>query len=183
MLDLLIKRRSIRQYKNIEIEKDKIEALVKAALLSPSSRNIQPWEFIFVQDKNILLELSKTKVHGSDFIKNAGLGIAVTADPDKSDVWIEDASIASIIIQITAESIGLTSCWIQVRKRFHNDKIKAEDFIKKLLKVPENFKVLALIAVGYGNENPEAHSLEKLKYDKIHLNNFNNEYKIKGSAL
>jgi nitroreductase len=183
MLDQLIKRRSVRQYKNIEIEKEKIDILAKAALLSPSSRNFQPWEFIFVLDKKILFELSKTKVHGSDFIKNAGLGIAVIADPGKCDVWIEDASIASIIIQIAAESIGLSSCWIQVRKRFHNDKIKAEDFIKKLLMVPENFKVLSLIAVGYGNENPEPHSLEKLKYDKVHLNNFNNEYKIKVSAL
>jgi len=177
MLELLFKRRSTRKYGNLEIEKEKIDAIINAALLSPSSRNLKPLDFIFVQDKSLLNELSKTKKHGSEFIKNASLGIIIAADPEKSDVWVEDASIASIIIQLTAESLGLSSCWIQVRKRFHNELIKAEDYIKDLLKIPEKYKILSMISIGYKNENLRPHSEEELKFDKIHINKFNNRIK------
>ena len=108
MLELLRKRRSIRKYQNKEVEKDKIEQLIKAALLSPSSRNICPWEFIVVNEKEKLIKLSQTKEHGSVFLKDASCAIVVLGDSAKSDVWIEDASIASIFTHLMAESLSLS---------------------------------------------------------------------------
>jgi len=90
---LIKNRRSIRKYRKQEIEKDKIEKLMQAVLLSPSSKAKFPCEFIFVNDKELLVKLSQSKPHGSAFLANAPLGIVVTADSTKSDVWIEDASI------------------------------------------------------------------------------------------
>ena len=116
-LSLIEKRRSIRRYLPWPVEKEKIDVLIEAALRAPSSRGFNPWEFIFVTDRDLLKTLSTTKKHGSSFLRNATLGIVVCADEKKSDVWVEDASIASIFIHLAAESIGLGSCWIQIRKR------------------------------------------------------------------
>lgn len=176
MLDLLFKRRSIRKFKNKEIEKNKIDTLIKSALLSPSSRGNNPWEFIIINDKDLLNKLSQSKEHGSSFLKKAPLGIVVIADPKKGDVWIEDTSIASIIIQLTAESIGLSSCWIQIRERFHNANITSEEYIKKLLNIPEKFRVESIIAIGYPDEILSPHKENQLQFKKVFLNNYKNKY-------
>jgi len=115
-LSLIQKRRSIRRYLPWPVEKEKIDVLIEAALRAPSSRGFNPWKFIFVTDRDVLKRLSVTKEHGSSFLRNATLGIVVCADTEKSDVWVEDASIASIFIQLAAESIELGSCWIQIRR-------------------------------------------------------------------
>jgi len=104
MLDILRSRRSIRRYKDREIEKEKIELLKEAALRSPSSRGINPWRFIFITDKALLEGLSRAKESGSSFLKGAALGVVVTAVREESDVWVEDCSIASIILQLVGSS-------------------------------------------------------------------------------
>ncbi|HWQ20437.1 MAG TPA: nitroreductase family protein [Methanotrichaceae archaeon] len=110
MLELLQKRRSIRAYEDRDIESDIIKKLKEAALRSPSSRGINPWRFIFITDRSKLEELSRAKQSGSSFLKGARLGVVVCAEGSESDVWIEDCSIASIILQLTGQSLGLGSC-------------------------------------------------------------------------
>src|ERR1700687_5337467 len=105
MIELLRKRRSRREFTAEKIASQSIDTLIEAALRAPSSRGINPWEIILVDDPEILIKLSKAKQHGSEFLKNAPLGMVVCADSTKSDVWIEDCSIAAIIIQITALSL------------------------------------------------------------------------------
>ena len=102
------------------------------------------------------------------FLSGAKLAIVVVANPDKSDVWIEDASIASIIIQLAAQSLGLGSCWIQVRQRFHNKEKSAEEYVRELLQIPEKYCVESIIAIGYPDEKKEPHDESKLPYGKIH---------------
>lgn len=172
MLELLFKRRSIRKYRDIFIEKDKVDKLIKAALLSPSSRGIRPWEFIIIEDKSTLNNLSKSKTHGSSFLSEAALGIVIIADTTKSDVWVEDTSIASTIVQLQAEEMGLGSCWIQIRNRMHNDKVTSDQYIKQVLDIPENYCVEAIISIGYPNEIKKAYDESELKYNKIHREKF-----------
>jgi nitroreductase len=95
-LDLVRKRRSIRLFKDKEVEEEKVNKLIQAVLMSPSSRNIKPWNFIIVKDREMLNQLSRSKEHGSKFLKNANLGVVVFSDKEISDVCVEDASIASI---------------------------------------------------------------------------------------
>lgn len=180
-LELLRNRRSVRKYKDVPVEQEKIDALVKAALLSPSSRSLRPWEFIVVTDKSILNKLSECKPHGAAFLKDAPLGIVVTADPAKCDVWVEDTSIASIIIQLAAETMGLGSCWIQIRKRMHSDTQTAEDYIKGVIKIPESYTVESIIAIGYPDERKTPYSEKDLLYQKVHLNEFHATYRCTGS--
>ncbi|SHJ71877.1 Nitroreductase [Anaerobranca californiensis DSM 14826] len=176
MLELLIKRRSIRKFKSDKIEADKLQTLIQAALLSPSSRNIRPWEFIVVENKETLYKLSKVKKHGSSFIKEAPLAIVILGDPNKSDVWIEDTSIAGIIIQLTAEKLGLGSCWVQIRNREHHLDYSAEKYIQKLLEIPEYFKITAVIAIGYPAEEKEPYDIAKLPYEKVKMETFTRKY-------
>lgn len=167
MLDILRRRRSIRKYKDKKIEPDLMDQLKEAALRSPSSRGIGPWRFLFITDNARLDELSRAKEHGSSFLKGAALGVVVCADEALSDVWIEDCSIASIIMQLTGESIGLGSCWIQIRNRMHRDAMASEDFVRMVLNLSDNMRVESIIAFGYPDEVLPPVPKESLDYAKI----------------
>ncbi len=167
MLDILRERRSIRRYKDRKIEDEKIERLMEAALRSPSSRGINPWRFVFVTDKPALEKLSKSKESGSGFLKGASLGVVICAVERESDVWVEDCSIAAIILQLAGQSLGLGSCWIQIRKRMHSSSLSSEDYVKQLLGLPGNFLVESIIAFGYADEDKEPIAREQLEYGKI----------------
>ena len=172
LLDLLKTRRSIRKFKNKKVEQEKVDAILKGALLSPSSRGRKPWEFIVVDDEEVLKKVAQSKEHGSKFLAGAPLGIVVAADPELCDVWVEDTSIASVIIQLTAHSLGLGSCWIQIRERLHNDSVTAEDYLKEVLGIPEKLKVASIIAIGYKDEDKKPHEEADLLYNKIHTNSY-----------
>ncbi|MBW1698547.1 MAG: nitroreductase family protein [Deltaproteobacteria bacterium] len=167
-LSLIEKRRSIRKFQNKEVEPEKVDQLIEAALRSPSSRGFNPWEFVVVREKSVIEALSRAKEHGSGFLKNAPLAFVVCADENRSDVWVEDASIASIFIHLAAVSIGLGSCWIQIRKRPHDSSKSAEVYIQELLKIPAHLKVESIIAVGYPDEEKPPHAKAELQYDKVH---------------
>lgn len=172
MIELLRQRRSIRIFQDKPIEKEKIEILKEALLRSPSSRNICPWEFIFVDDKKLLVELSKTKQHGSAFLSKAVLCVVVLGDFSKSDVWIEDCSIASILLQMTAQSLGLGSCWIQIRNRKQNHSKTSEEYIRNLLNIPNTLHVESIIGLGYAAEDKEGIPYNSLQFNKITTNRY-----------
>lgn len=175
-ISLLQNRRSIRRYKDQPVEAEKIDRLIEAALRSPSSRGINPWEFIAVTDKALLKKLSEAKPHGASFLKNAPLGIVVLAHSEKSDVWVEDAAIASILIHLAAAAMDLGSCWIQMRKRMHNDNLSAEDYIAALLGIPSGLQVESIIAIGYPDEQKAPRGTETLAYEKVHANVYGNRF-------
>jgi len=171
-MDLITKRRSIRRFTANKVEEEKVELLKEAALRAPSSRGVNPWEFIFITDRDLLAKLSAAKPHGSTFLKDAPLGVVVCADPEKSDVWVEDASIATIFIELAATSLGLGSCWIQIRERMHDEAQTAEAYIADLLKIPSHLKVESMIAIGYPAETKPPHSKEELQNEKVYLNQY-----------
>jgi len=172
LIALLQKRRSIRKFQDKEVEAEKIDTLIEAALRSPSGGAKKPWEFVVVTEKGILEKLSMAKEQGSALIKGASLGIVVCADPAKQDIWVEDAAIASTIIHLTAADLGLGSCWIQIRERKHKGDTPAESYIIELLSLPKNLKVLSMVAIGYPAEEKPGHEKEKLPYDKVHRNRY-----------
>ena len=170
--DLLKNRRSIRKYLPTAVEQDKITLITKAALMSPSSKRSNPWEFIVIQDTETLQKLAGCRPHGSQFLAESPLGIIVTADTTKTDVWLEDASIAAIIMQLQAQDLGLGSCWIQVYGRNKDDETTTESYIRGLLDIPEHFAVLSIISIGYPNEERKPYDEGKLAVDKIHTEKF-----------
>jgi nitroreductase len=176
VMPLIRKRRSIRKFLENVVEDEKIGMLIEAALRSPSSRDLQPWEFIVVTDPDSLGELSRAKYDGSAFLRNAPLGIVVCANPDRSDTWIEDASIASICIQLAAESLGLGSCWIQIRDRMHDTTKTSEEYISELLGIPKKLRIEAIIGIGYPGEKKPPRSKDGLAYERVYINKYGNSY-------
>jgi nitroreductase len=172
MLDLLYKRRSIRKYQQIPVEREKIEQLTKAALLAPSAKSAMSQKFIIIEDKKVLEELSHVRDHASSYLRYAPLAIVVLGDSDVIDVWTEDTSIAATIIQLTATSLGLGSCWIQIRNRMHAPDVTAEDYVKKLLSIPDQLKVECMIALGYPLEPKPAKTDEDLGENRVFYNNY-----------
>ena len=172
MLDLLQQRRSVRKFKPQLIEEEKISQLREALLRAPNSRNLQPCEFVLVDDANILKQLSTAKVNGASFFASAPLAVVIAANPEISDVWIEDSSIAAIIVQLMAEQLGLKSCWAQLRLRQHNDDVSASNFARKLVGLPEGIEVPMVIGIGYPDEEKPGHPRETLLDTKIHHNKF-----------
>lgn len=170
--ELLISRRSIRKYLPKTIEHDKIEQITKAALMSPSSKRSTPWEFIVIENKDTLKNLSECRPHSSQFLANSPLGIVVIADTNKSNIWMEDASIAAIIMQLQAQELGLGSCWIQVYNRERDEKTTAEAYIRQLLEIPTHYAVLCIISIGYPNEEKKPFDADVLPIEKIHSDKF-----------
>lgn len=171
-LSLLQKRRSIRQFKLQPVEQEKVEQLIEAALRSPSSRGLNPWQFVVVDDPQTLGRLARAKAHGSEFLTGAPLAVAVCADPVRCDVWIEDCAIAAIIIHLAAESMGLGSCWVQIRQRSHGDGRSAEAYVREVLGLPESLAVECIIGIGYPARGLPGHPRESMAFDKVHRNRF-----------
>lgn len=172
MIELLRKRRSIRKYTEQTIEHEKIEILKEAVLRSPTSKNLNPWEFIFVDDLDIIAQLKNCKPHGANPLATAPLAVVVCADETINDAWIEDCSIASILLQLTAQSIGLGSCWIHIHNRMHSDDVTSERYIHDLLHIPEKFRILSIISIGYPAKNREGKPHDELQFEKIRWNKF-----------
>jgi nitroreductase len=168
MMDILKNRRSVRQFTGEKISNEKLQTLEQALLLAPTSRNLEPWEFIIVRDKNKLKELSLLKPHSAAFLKDCDAAFVICGNTEISDVCIEDCSIASIILQLTAESIGLGSCWAQVRLRKYDDKTTSEEYVRSVMKLPSKYTVVSVIGVGYPASKGAPKELKDLSYEKLH---------------
>jgi nitroreductase len=155
-----------------EISPEWVEKLMQAALLSPASKSSNPWEFVLVDDRDMLQALSLSKKAGSKLLDNCSLAVVVLADPEKSDVWVEDTSIASIYLQLQAEDLGLGSCWIQIRCRQTAQGEDSETYVKRHLDIPENYRVESIIAIGVKETSKEPYDLDDLQWEKIHVGKF-----------
>ena len=158
MLELMRNRRSIRKFQNRPVEAEKLDKILECALRSPSSMGKQPWKIWTVTDKEILKTMSVAKLPGTDFITKASAAFIVGGYPEVADAWIEDCSIVSIVIQLEAESLGLGSCWWQIRNRPHDNSTSASDYLKTSLGLDGECEILCVIAVGYKDEEKQGHT-------------------------
>ena len=104
------------------------------------------------------------------------MGIVVCADPQHSDVWVEDAAIATIFLHLAAASLGLGSCWVQIRKRMHTEAQPTSAYIADLLGLPAGMEVAAIMAIGYPAEDKPPHPPASLAYDKVHRESYGNPW-------
>ena len=168
MLDLLLKRRSCRTFADQAVEAEKKEKLLQAAQLAPTGKNTRPWEFVAIENKETLQKLGECRTPNQPFLPKTPLAMVVLCDTRKTDTWIEDAAIASVVMQLEAACLGLGSCWVQIRLRESNRGMSSEDYVRQLLGIPAHMAVLSIIAVGYPEKALPAHTLEEVKQEKIH---------------
>lgn len=172
LLQLMLNRRSVRKYTGEPIPEDKLKLILQAGLSSATSKNRKPWEFVVVQDKETLQALSKCRV-GAGMLEQAGCAVVVFADTlITPDVWAEDCSVAMGNMHLMADALGLGSCWIQGRCRETATGESTEKYCQRLLGVPEQYALEAILSIGVPAERPAGYTVEDLKEEKIHWEKF-----------
>ena len=170
--ELAKQRRSIRKYRAMAIEQEKLDSILRTALMSPASKRTNGWEFIVVDQKEMLSTLSSCREHGSPFLSGAAAAIVVACDTAKSDVWFEDAAIAANFIQLAASDLGFGRCWAQVYKRDYDATTTSGQYVSEKLGIPEGLEVMCILGMGYPDEERKSYDEEKLSYEKIHYNKY-----------
>lgn len=172
MIDLLRTRRSIRKFTNQPVEPEKVEILKEAVIRAPTSRNSQAGQFIFVDEPELIQKLAQCKSYGATPLLTATLAVVVLSEESKTAAWVEDSAIAAFAAHLAAHSLGLGSCWIQIRGRHYSDEKNSETYVRETLAIPDEFRVLSIVAIGYATHPHEGRTREELKFEKIRTNGF-----------
>lgn len=143
--EMLTTRRSVRQFKPDPVGWDLLDKICDAGRLAPTARNEQPWAFVVVTDAGQRRRLADTTDHGK-FIADAPACIVVLASPTK--YYLEDGSAAATNMLNAAAALGLGACWVAGDKKPYAGRIVS------LCGAPADFKLVALIAVGYAANVP-----------------------------
>ncbi len=151
VLRAIRERRSTVRFKSAQVEEEKIQQILEAGRWAPSFMNRQPWEFIVVSDPEVKRQLGQIGVRVTLFsegIKQASTVIVVVVDPKKDPYhYIEDGSVSAQNMVLAAHSLGLASYWIGVFN-LQSDKKSPEGAVKETLKIPKDFRVIALLPIG-----------------------------------
>lgn len=172
LLEIMQNRRSVRKYTGEAVSEENLEKILQAGLLSASSRSRRPWELIVVRDKDMLKKMAQCRAGSAQMLAEADAAVAVVADTSVSDVWIEDCSIIMANMHLMADSLGVGSCWIQGRLRETPNGVATEDYLRGLLRFPENFALEAILSLGMPEERPARRELSELPLEKIHRGTF-----------
>lgn len=155
---LITKRRSIRKYDARPVPQEVIDRLVAATLTAPSSRNSHSTHLLVIDDPTVIAEMAAMRDYGSAFMKNAPLAIVVMGDTTVTDKWLVNASISATMLQLACVDEGLGSCWVHVDGSLcfkdQPDGPTADQYLRKLLPIPDHFNILCAVAIGYSDFEP-----------------------------
>ena len=167
----ILSRHSTRKFSNKPLSANDVQKLLQAALLAPTSKNCKSYEFVAVEDRDILKQLSVCKNSGSSFLEGCSLAVVVLGNRTITDIWVEDATIAATYMQLQAEDLNIGSCWCHIRNRLFGE-MSSEQYVRDLLGIPPHFGVLCIIGFGYKNQEHQPHDLSKLPWEKVHIGRF-----------
>ena len=150
---LIAERHSVRRFQDREVPREIVDRLIEEALTAPSSKNTKSSEFMVIEDPDTILALSQMRTSGSAFVKDAKAAVVVLGDSRKTDLWEVNCAISATFLQLSAVEHGLGSCWVHIagRQRSKDGSIpgNAEDYVRKLLGIEEDMRILCLVALGY----------------------------------
>jgi nitroreductase len=162
VLDALLARRSIREYRPDPVPAETVKRLLAAAFAAPSAVNYRPWHLFVVDDPEKRERLGKLN-DSLDPAMAAPLVFAVCGDPAVGKRWIEDTSAMTENILNQCVEEGLGACWLAVRD-------KCEDGVREILGIPGGIRVLCLVSVGYPAEHKEPRT--QFEKEKAHHNSW-----------
>jgi nitroreductase len=168
-LELAQKRYSVRRYKDQPVEQDKILQVLEAARTAPSAVNYQPWHFIVAVEEEVKDKISEA--YPRDWFKQAPVVIVACGDHDQSwkrndgkDHCDVDVAIAVDHLTLAAADLGLGTCWVCA---FDAEKVHSA------LELPDNLEVIALIPLGYPNEDRTREKKRKSLDELVSWNKYN----------
>jgi len=161
----ILSRRSIRKYTNEQVSDSVMKEILEAAMSAPSAGNEQPWQFVVINDREILDAIPQIHPY-SQPIKTAPVAIVVCGDLKleiHKDFWMQDCSAAIENVLIAVQAKGLGAVWLGV----YPIKERVEG-MQKLLKLPEHVIPLAVIPIGYPAEDKPP--TDRFDSSRIHHN-------------
>lgn len=172
LIPSILSRRSCRKFVDKPLTGEQVQLLMEAALRAPSSKNKHTTQFVLVEDKETLEQLSYMRESGAGFLRQVPLGIVVLGSPLECERWIADASLASGFIQLQAEALGLGSCWADVYGCYTGNGQESTEYVRNVLGIPYQMEVLCIIAVGYRENVASPRPADSLKWEKIHIGRY-----------
>jgi len=150
----ILERRSIRQYENKLVEREKIDIILECAFAAPSANNCRPWHFVEITERKTLNALAEVHPYGK-MLTQATLAIAVCGekeqDGDQLHWWEQDCAAAMQNILVAATALGLGSVWLGVN---HGGTISKK--VNEIIVVPGYIQIMGIAAIGYGAEQKPA---------------------------
>ncbi len=149
IFEIIKQRKSVREYSDKKVPEEVLEKIIDAGRVATTARNEQPWEFIITSDKEVLDKICSLCPNGP-FIKDAPHLIAVFSKDTK--YYLEDCSAATQNMLLAIEALGLGGCWIAGDKKDYIEEVR------NIFKVPEGYKLVSMISVGYpkNKQGPKA---------------------------
>lgn len=154
-MEAIKERRSVRKFKDLNVGKEIIEELLKAAQMAPSAGNLQARDFVVVYNK-VTKQKLKNAALGQSFIEQAPVVIIAVANIERSSrvyksrgelYAIQDATASIMNLLLAAHSLGLATCWVGAFD---------ENEASEILSLPKKTRPIAIIPIGYSDEAPAA---------------------------
>lgn len=169
-IEAIMSRASVRKFLPQKLDEQQIETLLRAAMAAPSAGNKQPWQFVVITNRDVMLQISAQFQTAAPLV-SAPLAIVVCGNLDRTfegegvDYWIEDTSAATQNILLAAHALGLGAVWCGIYPL--SERVS---FLKTLLHMPNNICPLGVVAVGYAAEKVEPK--DKWNPSAVHYNSF-----------
>lgn len=173
MINAIANRKSIRTFSDKKVEPEKIKSILRAAMRAPSGMNGQPWEFVVIDDREILSKM-QTLSPGARSLQTAPLAIVVLERElakriEMGIAWLTPQDLAActenILLQVVEEGLG--ACWMGIAPGCENQRI-----IAKLLKLPEKLRPYSVVAVGYPSDDADLNPADRYEENRIHYNQY-----------
>ena len=160
-MDIIFNRRSVRKYTDKQIEADKVERLMRAAMQAPSATNQQPWEFIVIDDKETLVKLADFSQYAK-MLPGAALGVIVL---EKQGMRAPLFTEQNLLLQAAYEGLG--AVWMGVGRG-----TERETFLTEMFSLPESVKPFAVIAIGYPEDENANKFVDRYDAERVHYNKY-----------
>ena len=173
MVEVIAKRKSVRTFADRKVEPEKVDSLLRAAMRAPSGLNGQPWEFVVVDDKEILLTIYQFGP-GSRSLLTAPMIIVVLEKQipfriEKDLQWLTPQDLAACTQNILLQAVeeGLGAVWMGIGPGTENQRK-----LGALLGLPENIKPYSMVSVGYPAEGTDMEAPDRYDPSRIHYNHY-----------
>ncbi len=169
IMESIFERRSVRSYLEKAVEPEKIDKILRAGMQAPSARNQQPWEFLVIEDRETLMELSKVHPYAI-CLEKAPLAIIVLKNeeglviPEKAN---QDLSACTQNILLEAVHLELGAVWLGIAPTEER-----MEFIKDMFNLPKNISAFSIVSIGYPKREGANKFVDRYVSEKVHYGKY-----------
>ena len=160
IFEAIEKRYSCRDLSPVEIPDEQLERILNAGRRAASGRNVQPFEFLVVKDRESIDKIATAQ----SFISGASVVVCIVADPKASRYWLEDISAAAENMLLAIAAFGYGSTWVE------GTLMSKEDELKDYLGIPKDRRFMIALPIGTptseGSQAPKRPLSDIVRWEK-----------------